>query len=193
MLSHKPCQPGVPTAWTFVATLVPVKSGEYRRKWGGKYHARWCCATYSVADVSQPTLAITSDIVEETPRHAETLIGKHGAAGALDRVHTAFHGYLEKACKDAGIRVTEDAGITALLALLREHHPSLDITEPEEKARVDQVMRGIARIVDTLDPLRNRKSIAHPNVLLPEPEARLILDQIRTILPYLDAKLRTSH
>ena len=69
--------------------------------------------------VAPPTLTITSAIVEEALRQAETLIGKHGAASGLDRVHTAFHGYLAFVCQKAGITVKPEAGITDLFARLR--------------------------------------------------------------------------
>jgi hypothetical protein len=37
--------------------------------------------------------------------------------------------------------------------------------------------------------LRNKASVAHPNpVLLPEPEAMLVVNSVRTILHYLDEK-----
>lgn len=147
-------------------------------------------ATGSVSDVVSPTLATTSAVVEEALRNAETLIRHHGAASALDRVHTAFHGYLETACAKAGIPVRQDVGITGLFARLRENHPSLAITNAEDKAQADQIFRGMSKIVDALQFIRNRKSLAHPNPLLDEPEARLAVNLIRTMLQYLDSHLR---
>jgi len=143
----------------------------------------------NVADVSDPGLVITSDIVEEALRQAETLIGTHGAPSGLDRVHTAFHAYLESACKNADIEVKPDAGITDLFARLRDQHPALAIADPEDKTRMDQILRGMARIVDALDLIRNRKTLAHPNPLLDEPEARLAINLMRTMLQYLDQRL----
>lgn len=143
-----------------------------------------------VAEVSSPALVITSDTVEEALRHAQTLIETHGAASGLDRVHTAMHGYLLSVCENANIPVPADGGITELFARLREHHPSLSITDPEAKARTDQILRGMARVIDALDPLRNRKTLAHPNTLLDDAEAMLAINLVRTMLHYLDAKLR---
>jgi hypothetical protein len=48
--------------------------------------------------VATPKLPITSEIVESALRDAETLIQSNGAPNALDRVHTAFHGYLREIC-----------------------------------------------------------------------------------------------
>jgi len=144
----------------------------------------------AVENVTVPTLTTTSGVVEEALRHAETLIGTHGAASGLDRVHTAFQGYLEFACEKAGIVVTQDAGITELFARLREQHPALAIADPEDKARIDQILRGISRIVDALDPIRNKKTLAHPNPLLGDPEAMLAINLSRSMLRYLDTRLR---
>ena len=83
-----------------------------------------------------------------------------------------------------------DAGITDLFARLREQHPGLAIVDLEDKARIDQILRGMSRIVDALDPIRNRKTLAHPNPLLDEPEAMLAINLIRTMLQYLDRRLR---
>jgi len=144
----------------------------------------------AVENVTVPTLTTTSGVVEEALRHAETLIGTHGAASGLDRVHTAFQGYLEFACEKAGIVVKQYAGITELFARLREQHPALAIADPEDKARIDQILRGISRIVDALDPIRNKKTLAHPNPLLGDPEAMLAINLIRSMLRYLDTRLR---
>jgi len=45
-------------------------------------------------------------------------------------------------------------------------------------------------VVDALNPIRNRMSGAHPNeVLLDEPEAMLVINAIRTLLHYLNARI----
>jgi hypothetical protein len=78
-------------------------------------------------------------------------------------VHTPFHGYLENACQKAAIVVKEDAGITDLFARLREHS-ALTISDPEAKARIERIIRGVSRIVDARDLIRNRQTFVHPNL-----------------------------
>jgi hypothetical protein len=147
--------------------------------------------TNDVSDVAPPSLTITSTIVEEALNHPETLIGTHGAASGLDRVHTAFHGYLEYVCDKAGIVVKEDAGITDLFARLREEHPALVIADPDSKRRIDQILRGMSRIVDALDPIRNQQTFAHPSAnVLDDAEAMLAINLVRSMLRYLDSRLR---
>jgi hypothetical protein len=51
----------------------------------------------------------------------------------------------------------------------------------------------MATVVDVLNPLRNKASVAHPNQdLLAEPEALLVINSVRTLLNYLDSKLHAK-
>ena len=55
---------------------------------------------------------------------------------------------------------------------------------------IDKVLKALATVLDALQPVRNRASVAHPNKeLLAAPEAMLVVNAGRTILHYLDAKL----
>lgn len=51
-------------------------------------------------------------------------------------------------------------------------------------------LRG--QVIDTLNPLRNQGSVAHPNAdLLAEPEAMLFINSVRCLLHYMNAKTKT--
>jgi hypothetical protein len=55
---------------------------------------------------------------------------------------------------------------------------------------ITRVLHAMATILDALNPVRNRATVAHPNeMLLDEPEAMLVINTVRTLLHYLDAKL----
>lgn len=140
--------------------------------------------------VVTPSLEISSDSVQRALADAEHLIQNRGAASGVDRVHTAFHGYLKAVATKAGIPFQEDSSVTDLFKLLRANHPALVFREPRA-ADIDRVLKSMASIVDTLNPLRNRASGAHPNELvLEEPEAMLIINSVNTLLHYLDARFR---
>jgi hypothetical protein len=50
-------------------------------------------------------------------------------------------------------------------------------------------MRALANIINVLNPVRNRASVAHPNeMLLEEAEAMLVINSVRTLLHYLNAR-----
>jgi hypothetical protein len=135
-------------------------------------------------------LEITSIVVDAALMDAETLIRSSGPANALDRVHTALHGYLETICEREGIAVDENASITTIFARLREEHPALKITDPQAQRMTVQILRGMAQIIDALNPVRNEKTLAHPNELLNEAEAMVAIHAIRTLLHYFDKRLK---
>lgn len=146
----------------------------------------------AVTTVEAPTLAISNDSVQRALADAEQLIHSRGAASGVDRVHTAFHGYLRAVATKAGLEYGEDSSVTELFKLLRAKHPALVGREPRV-SDIDRVLRSIAGIVDALNPVRNRASGAHPNeLLLSEPEAMLVVNSVNTLLHYLDARLRES-
>src|SRR2546422_6507274 len=136
-----------------------------------------------------PAPSVTSAVVERALGDAEHLIESQGATSGVDRIHTAFHGYLIALCQRAEWTLPSDQSVTDLLKLLRQKHPALQQTGARA-AHIERVLRAIATIVDTLNPLRNRASVAHPNAdLLDEPEAMLVINCVRTLLHYLDARV----
>jgi hypothetical protein len=141
------------------------------------------------AGVPVPKLTITSDVVERALNDFEALAhSKGGAISGVDRLHTALHGYLEAVCEAAKITYNPDSPTTALFSLIRQQHPGIQRKPPGIEA--DKILRAMAQIVDVLNPVRNQKSMAHPNEdLLEEPEAMLVANAVRTLLHYLNAKL----
>lgn len=140
--------------------------------------------------VPSPEPAVTSASVERALREAEILSRSAGAASAVDRVHTALHAYLLEICKGARISAPRDASIMQLFRLLRDGHPRIRPSGP----RADDLVRminAIATILDAMNAVRNRASGAHPAAeVLGDPEAVLVVNCGRTVLHYLDAKLR---
>jgi hypothetical protein len=55
------------------------------------------------ADVGVPALRISSDVVRRAIADADTLMETSGPTSAVDRVHTALHGYLKAACDESEI------------------------------------------------------------------------------------------
>jgi hypothetical protein len=149
----------------------------------------WIARLQNAPKVDQPKLRITSEVVERALRDAQELLRTTGAVSGVDRVHTALHGYLQEICRSAGIQVPDDSSLTKLFKQLREEHPAFKDFGP----RSNDILRlagAFGTIIDTLNPLRNQASVAHPNaVLLKEPEAMLVINAVRTILHYLDEKI----
>lgn len=139
--------------------------------------------------VPQPTLSTISDSVEMALNDAEVLIHSSGAVSSVDRIHTAFHGYLKMIATNAGIELEKDANITRIFKLIRENHPAFRIPSSRPND-IENIIRAMSSIINTLNPLRNRASMAHPNEdLLEEPEAILVVNIVRSMLHYINSKL----
>jgi hypothetical protein len=135
-------------------------------------------------------LESASDVVRRALDDADTLMRTSGPQSAVDRVHTAMHGYLHSLCDEVGIPHGDRPTMNQLFKALRAKHPSLANlgTRPEE---VTKILGSMATIFDSLNPVRNSASVAHPNdELIGEPEAMLVINTVRTLLGYLETKRR---
>jgi hypothetical protein len=144
-----------------------------------------------VIPVSPPSPKVTSEAVDRALADAEHLIRSRGPSSAVDRVHTALHGYLRAVLERSEIGFQHEASITVLFKLLRENNPALqDLGHRSEDAI--KVIRAMSTVVDSLNTLRNQASGAHPaEEVLAEAEAMLAINAARTLLHYLDEKLNT--
>lgn len=139
-----------------------------------------------------PEPEITSETVKRAVNDAMTLISSgSGFVSAVDRAHTALHGYLTEHCNRLGVPIANIGprdSTAVLFKRLRNAHPAfVGVPHSEDIAAVAQ---SLATALDRTDKLRNNASIAHPNeLLLEEPEARLAVNAVWTILHYLDARL----
>jgi hypothetical protein len=150
---------------------------------------RWIVRLRTGPHVAQPTLRITSEVVERALLDAQELLRATGATSGVDRIHTALHGYLIEVCRSARVATAEDAPLTGLFKQVREQHPAFRDLGPRSD-EILRVLRALATILDSFNPLRNKASVAHPNpVLLAEPEAMLVINAARTILHYVDEKV----
>lgn len=175
-----------------ILKLYPVGSSELRTEDRGHLIHGWITRLRSTSPVATPRPSITSVVVERALNDAETLIEKHDATSGVDRVHTAFHGFLHAICASSGIVVSDDINMPALLAAIRDRHPKFTVKGPRDE-EITRVIRSMSSIVDSLNTIRNRASIAHPNPeLLGAPEAMLMVNVVRSLLHYIDTKLKAE-
>jgi hypothetical protein len=172
-----------------VLTRFPVGSSEIRSEERAAEIRGWITRLRIGPHVEQPRLRITSEVVERALLDAQELLRTTGATSGVDRVHTALHGYLREVCGSARLTTTEDAALTELFKQIRAAHPAFCDLGPR-RDDILRVLQALATILDSLNPLRNKASVAHPNVaLLPQPEAMLVINAARTILHYVDEKV----
>jgi hypothetical protein len=138
--------------------------------------------------ILSPDPQISSAVVERAIADGELLIQAGNAVSGVDRIHTALHGYLIAVCDAEGIAYNKDPNMTALFKLLRCHHPKLQ-NLGTRSIEIEKILMSFATILDSLNPIRNKASVAHPNGdLLNEAEAMLVINVVRTVLHYLDSK-----
>lgn len=175
-------EPDVRNAFRYVAQAVG-ETGQHVR-----FVSMELVDTDGPEAVPPPTPLVTSDVVERALRDAERLIAGEGATSGVDRVHTAFHGYLKAVATKAGLPVPEDAEIRTLYKIIREQHPAFQQARLQQ-TELDKILRSLAAIVEALNPLRNQASVAHPNAeLLEEPEAMLAINSVRSLMHYINAR-----
>mgnify|MGYP000919548853 FL=1 len=138
--------------------------------------------------VIPPIDTSTNPSLREAIRDAQLLFDANGAPNAVDRFHTLLQAYLEEQCTKASLSYNIDATINTLLKLLREKHPAL-LKLQSNQPEVVEILKGMSNTLDKLSTLRNNKSLAHPNELLPLDEATFVIDSVNTILKYLSSKL----
>ncbi|MFB0827685.1 abortive infection family protein [Chromobacterium violaceum] len=145
---------------------------------------------YSVHHVQSipPKSLSASEVVETALHDAEQLLRTSGPLSAVDRLHTALHGYIKYLCTSAGLTIAPDSSITSLFKTLRTDHPKFQIFSGTD---VERILQGFSTTIDAVNTIRNRQSVAHPNEnLLGDDEAHLVVNAIRTIFHYLQTKAR---
>ena len=84
--------------------------------------------------------------------------------------------------ENEGVNIKENASITEIFSILRKNHPVF-IDKSSHSKEIDKITKAFSTIIDSLNQLRNRGSMAHPNRdLLMEPEAMLCINSARTML-----------
>lgn len=131
--------------------------------------------------------AIASETVELAISNARTLIDAEGPASAVDRIHTALHGFLKNVCKRSDIEFQKNDSITRLLKHLKEHKVLAE--QDKSDGPLEAVLHSFGNVLHTLNLIRNDKSLAHANTLLDGADAQLAINAAVTIMRYLDEKL----
>lgn len=165
---------------------------EMGRKKRTMYVELLAVATRLEADgqVDSPAIQKTSETVYEALKDAEALLKTRGPQSAVDRAHTALHGYLKKLCHDRGETLPDDPSLTLLFKTLREKFSEFSATIPHD-SEAKRVFGSIASALDSLNTIRNRATLAHPNeLLLDAPEAMLYINLSRAVLAYIESKTR---
>lgn len=141
--------------------------------------------------VENPRLNYTATHIIEILEDATSLIENRKASSAIDRVHTAFHGYLRDICSKEKIDFTEKEDLVKLIKKLFAQHQKLKINHKTHE--IQNIVKNLVSIANSLSPVRNQGSRAHPNKkVLDENESILVINAVRTTLIYIDSKIKEA-
>ena len=135
-----------------------------------------------------PTLKEMMESTWRAIEDAKVLLKTNGPISAVDRVHTAMHGYLKLLCDLVPISYGTDPTIEELFGKIRDYHPDFrDLGK--RSANIQTILRSLAKFFTAVNDMRNKASMAHPTELLEEDEAMLAIKTAWTVLHYFDAKV----
>ena len=138
-----------------------------------------------VDDVSPKS---TSEVVQVALKDSNYLIGRGSVRSAVSKSHTALHGYLKQMCDDESIVYEKNASLPKLFKLLQDKHSGFQNAGPHQE-KIDNVGKGLATAIHSLNEIRNQATDAHPNdELLDVCDATLAINAMRTIFHYVEEK-----
>jgi len=143
-----------------------------------------------VKAVPSPNIQASSQVIETALRESEGLLQTKDAPNALQHVYTAFHSYLKEICEQQRIRVSSLADLGELFHQLRTHHSKLRVDDSQSGKMMVEIHMGFARVIEGLNVAQNRRSPARAAALLEPAEAMLFINAVRTMLHYLESRLK---
>ncbi len=140
--------------------------------------------------IEQGELKHDIEFVKEVLLQADTLISNHSYSSAVDRAHTAIHGYFKALCDEQNITFDEqNVKIQDMWGKLKTEHPCFNIDVREHQRPINQTVNAIGKFLENMNDIRNRHGFSHPNDdIIEENEARFIINLSRVLLYYIDSK-----
>lgn len=127
-----------------------------------------------------------TDVIKSAISDAEVFMNKGQYDSAFDRIHTAFHGFLRSKLDDFGIDYIESESLSQLYNKL---HITIEknITPVEVAELVKTIMRSGSGVITSINEIRNRHSLVHPNdLIINRREAEFTLQMIKVITDYIN-------
>lgn len=139
--------------------------------------------------INYPEIKIDSSTVERAIADAGLLLKSNGPISAVDRVHTALHGYLLQVCRKQNIAHQDRDGIVELFKFIKERHAKF-IVSGGKTEEIEKILKSMSAILHNINEIRNQASMVHPNQnLLHEAEALLAINAALTVFRYLHSKI----
>ncbi len=145
-----------------------------------------CESDDSGNDVNFHQIATRSGTVQRVVEDAEVFIREGRYESAVDRVHTAFHGYLRQLLTEHSEVYGADDSLSALYSKLHGFYGG-SIQPTDVGDRVKTILRSAGGMINTVNELRNNNTIAHPNgQLIQARGAQLVIRLVNAIVDYIE-------
>lgn len=139
-------------------------------------------ASHEVIDFSG--IAVT-DVVSKAIEDAEIFIREGKYDSAFDRVHTAFHGYLRKKLDILNEPYVESDALNQLYNKLHTYVGTHIATD--QSGIIKTTLRSASGIISSINDLRNRNSLAHPNnSIITSRDAELCIKIVKDLTDYIE-------
>lgn len=138
---------------------------------------------YEIIDFSEISL---TQVISKAVNDAELLMQQGKYDSAFDRVHTAFHGYLRKVLDNRNVTYEESDTLNQLYNKL--HSDICNKINPGPMADlIKTTLRSGSGIISSMNDMRNRHSLSHPNTeLISNREAKFVIQLIKTMSNYIN-------
>lgn len=138
---------------------------------------------YEIIDFSEISL---TQVISKAVNDAELLMQQGKYDSAFDRVHTAFHGYLRKVLDNRNVPYEESDTLNQLYNKL--HSDICNKITPSPMADlIKTTLRSGSGIISSMNDMRNRHSLSHPNAeLISNREAKFVIQLVKTMSNYIN-------
>ena len=136
-------------------------------------------------DVDFIRIETQSGAVQKAIEDAHVFIREGKYDSAVDRVHTAFHGYLRYLLQEHGSNNLGEESLPGLFAKLHSYYEG-HILPTSIGGRIKMILRSAGAMINAINELRNNNTVAHPNgQLIQEREAKLVIRLVSAVLEYI--------
>ena len=136
--------------------------------------------------VDFPKVSLQSNTVRQAIADAELFIREKKYESAVDRIHTAFHGYLRQILDRHQIAYKSDDSLPSLYAKLHSYYRTA-IQPPDVADKIREIIRSGGSMVTKVNELRNNNTVAHANTqLIQKREAELVIRMLNAIWDYIE-------
>ena len=113
---------------------------------------------YEIIDFSEISL---TQVISKAINDAELLMQQGKYDSAFDRIHTAFHGYLRKVLDNRNVSYEESDTLNQLYNKLHSDICNKSLLVPWLFNKT--TLRSGSGIISSMNDMRNRHSLSHPN------------------------------